>query len=88
MRMQINQEGRLVVNFRSEALFRGQFVNDYPGTQLRSSVTCPEKPHVSFSLTPIRGDSTYEQPQQTWQFISDVAVRPLNKSIHFHSNHS
>lgn len=30
--MRINEEGRLVVNFKTEARFRGQFVMSHPGT--------------------------------------------------------
>lgn len=29
--MRINEEGRLVVNFKTEARFRGQFVMSHPG---------------------------------------------------------
>lgn len=32
--MRINEEGRLVVNFKTEARFRGQFVMSHPGTPL------------------------------------------------------
>lgn len=32
--MRINEEGRLVVNFKTEARFRGQFVMSHPGTLL------------------------------------------------------
>jgi len=31
--MRINEEGRLVVNFKTEARFRGQFVMSHPGTE-------------------------------------------------------
>lgn len=29
--MRINEEGRLVVNFKTEARYRGQFVMSHPG---------------------------------------------------------
>lgn len=32
--MRINEEGRLVVNFKTEARFRGQFVMSHPGNVL------------------------------------------------------
>lgn len=32
--MRINEEGRLVVNFKTEARFRGQFVMSHPGMSL------------------------------------------------------
>lgn len=35
--MRINEEGRLVVNFKTEARFRGQFVMSHPGTRVAPS---------------------------------------------------
>lgn len=34
--MRINEEGRLVVNFKTEARFRGQFVMSHPGKNTRT----------------------------------------------------
>lgn len=35
--MRINEEGRLVVNFKTEARFRGQFVMSHPGMHVQST---------------------------------------------------
>lgn len=37
--MRINEEGRLVVNFKTEARFRGQFVMFHPGKVLLHPLT-------------------------------------------------
>ncbi|XP_077984509.1 extracellular matrix protein 3-like [Glandiceps talaboti] len=73
--MRINEEGRLVVNFRTEARFRGQFVLSHSGTSLTSMVMSPDNNDLTFSLELIRSDPTYAEPEQTWQFVSDYAVR-------------
>ncbi|XP_070554250.1 extracellular matrix protein 3-like [Ptychodera flava] len=73
--MRINDDGKLVVNFRTEARFRGQFVQSHPGTALTSMVMSPDNGDLTFTLELIRSDPTYAQPEQTWQFVSDYAVR-------------
>ncbi|KAJ8269596.1 hypothetical protein COCON_G00122030 [Conger conger] len=73
--MRINGEGRLVVNFKTEARFRGQFVMSHSGTSLSSMVMSPDHPGLTFSLTLIRTEPTYNQPMQQWSFVSDFAVR-------------
>lgn len=37
--MRINGQGRLVVNFRTEARFRGLFVFSHPGTEVMMCLT-------------------------------------------------
>ncbi|XP_078683006.1 FRAS1-related extracellular matrix protein 2-like [Branchiostoma floridae x Branchiostoma belcheri] len=73
--MRINGDGRLVVNFRTEARFRGQFVLDHPGSQLTSMVMSGENDRLTFTLENIRSQTTFNQPDQEWEFISDYAVR-------------
>ena len=53
--MRINEEGRLVVNFKTEARYRGQFVMSHPGMQTLgysvsylASVTCDR--HTSLMI--------------------------------------
>lgn len=41
--MRINEEGRLVVNFKTEARFRGQFVMSHPG--MRTAPACTHAYH-------------------------------------------
>lgn len=43
--MRINEEGRLVVNFKTEARFRGQFVMSHPGMLLTIVVHFSEHSH-------------------------------------------
>uniref|UniRef100_A0A671KDL8 Fras1 related extracellular matrix 3 n=1 Tax=Sinocyclocheilus anshuiensis TaxID=1608454 RepID=A0A671KDL8_9TELE len=73
--MRINDEGRLVVNFKSEARFRGQFVMSHPGTTLSSMVMSADHSGLTFTLSLIRTEPTYNQPMQQWSFVSDFAVR-------------
>ncbi|KAG7461729.1 hypothetical protein MATL_G00194240 [Megalops atlanticus] len=73
--MRINGEGRLVVNFKTEARFRGQFVMSHPGTSLSSMVMSPDHPGLTFMLSLVRTEPTYNQPMQQWSFVSDFAVR-------------
>nr|XP_023654914.1 FRAS1-related extracellular matrix protein 3 [Paramormyrops kingsleyae] len=73
--MRINEEGRLVVNFKTEARFRGQFVMSHPGTSLSSMVMSVDHPGLTFTLSLVRTEPTYNQPMQQWSFVSDFAVR-------------
>ncbi|KAJ8280121.1 hypothetical protein GJAV_G00050770 [Gymnothorax javanicus] len=73
--MRINEQGRLVVNFRTEARFRGLFVTSHSASSLVSMVMCPDHPGLTFNLSLVRSEPTYNQPMQQWTFISDFAVR-------------
>ncbi|XP_032398648.1 FRAS1-related extracellular matrix protein 3 [Etheostoma spectabile] len=73
--MRINEEGRLVVNFKTEARFRGQFVMSHSGTSVSSMVMCADHPGLTFTLALVRTEPTYNQPMQQWSFVSDFAVR-------------
>ncbi|KAM7412782.1 hypothetical protein PAMA_020251 [Pampus argenteus] len=73
--MRINEQGRLVVNFRTEARFRGLFVFAHPASPLTSMVMCPDHPGLTFNLSLVRNEPTYNQPIQQWTFVSDFAVR-------------
>ncbi|XP_049431948.1 FRAS1-related extracellular matrix protein 2b [Epinephelus fuscoguttatus] len=73
--MRVNGQGRLVVNFRTEARFRGLFVFAHPASPLTSMVMCPDHPGLTFNLSLVRNEPTYNQPIQQWTFISDFAVR-------------
>uniref|UniRef100_A0A8C5DN43 Calx-beta domain-containing protein n=1 Tax=Gouania willdenowi TaxID=441366 RepID=A0A8C5DN43_GOUWI len=73
--MRINEEGRLVVNFKTEARFRGQFVMSHPGASVSSMAMCADHPGLTFTLALVRTEPTYNQPMQQWSFISDFAVR-------------
>nr|XP_057942551.1 FRAS1-related extracellular matrix protein 2a [Doryrhamphus excisus] len=80
--MRINQEGRLAVNFRTKARFRGLFVASHSGgrikrsaSSLSSMVMSVDHPSLTFNLTLVRSEPTYNQPVQQWTFTSDFAVR-------------
>uniref|UniRef100_A0A8D0L5A9 FRAS1 related extracellular matrix 3 n=1 Tax=Sphenodon punctatus TaxID=8508 RepID=A0A8D0L5A9_SPHPU len=73
--MRINDEGRLVVNFRTEIRFRGQLVMSHPGTSLSSMVMSADHPGLTFTLSLLRSEPTFHHPMQQWSFVSDFAVR-------------
>ncbi|XP_018610966.2 FRAS1-related extracellular matrix protein 2a [Scleropages formosus] len=73
--MRINEQGRLVVNFRTEARFRGLFVTSHSASPLSSVVMCADHPGLTFNLSLVRSEPTYNQPIQQWTFTSDFAVR-------------
>ncbi|XP_076151609.1 FRAS1-related extracellular matrix protein 3 [Alosa pseudoharengus] len=73
--MRINEEGRLVVNFKTEARFRGQFVMSHPATSLTSMVMSADHPGLTFTISLVRTEPTYNQPMQQWSFVSDFAIR-------------
>ncbi|KAJ1114419.1 hypothetical protein NDU88_002657 [Pleurodeles waltl] len=73
--MRISDEGRLVVNFKTEARFHGLFVMSHPATSLSSMIMCVDHPGLTFTLSLVRSEPNYNQPIQQWSFVSDFAVR-------------
>ncbi|XP_077014161.1 FRAS1-related extracellular matrix protein 2 [Tamandua tetradactyla] len=73
--MRISEEGRLVVNFKTEAQFHGLFVLSHPASPRSSVVVSAAHPALTFSLRLLRSQPTYAQPEQLWSFVSDHAVR-------------
>ncbi|XP_065136876.1 FRAS1-related extracellular matrix protein 2-like [Paramisgurnus dabryanus] len=73
--MRINEHGRLVVNFRTEARFHGLFVTAHSASPMTSMVMCADHPGLTFNISLVRSEPTYNQPVQQWTFISDFAVR-------------
>lgn len=41
---------------------------------LASMVMCPDHPGLTFNLSLVRTEPTYNQPIQQWTFVSDFAV--------------
>lgn len=118
--MRINEQGRLVVNFRTKARFRGLFVESHSGGTIKTAGECyfspitqqlctdtgvmcvkdntlclnqssvvnfsylatstasmvmsVDHPGLTFNLTLLRSEPTYNQPVQQWTFTSDFAV--------------
>ncbi|KAK6305795.1 hypothetical protein J4Q44_G00245750 [Coregonus suidteri] len=86
--MRINEQGRLVVNFRTKAHFRGLFVEAHSGhrientaSSLSSMVMCEDHPGLTFNLSLVRSEPTYNQPVQQWTFTSDFATKELSKDV-------
>ncbi|KAI0207559.1 FRAS1-related extracellular matrix protein 2 [Lamellibrachia satsuma] len=73
--MRLLQDGRLQVQLRTEALFRGQFVPNHSGASFKSTVTFKNHPALTFTLEHLKSEPTFAQPEQMWQFTSDYAVR-------------
>ncbi|XP_063314539.1 FRAS1-related extracellular matrix protein 3 [Pelobates fuscus] len=73
--MRINDEGQLVVNFKTQIRFRGQFVTSHPGTSLSSMVMSADHPELTFTMSLLRSEPSFAQPVQQWSFVSDYAVR-------------
>lgn len=73
--MRINEEGRLVVNFKTEARFNGLFLMSHPGSSLSSMVMSADHPELIFTLSLVRSEPTFNQPVQQWSFVSEFAVR-------------
>ncbi|TKC52464.1 hypothetical protein EI555_012612, partial [Monodon monoceros] len=71
--MRISEEGRLVVNFKTEAQFHGLFVLSHPAAFTSSMIMSVDHPGLMFSLRLIRSEPTYNQPVQQWSFVSDFA---------------
>lgn len=44
------------------------------GTSLLSIVMCADHPGLTFTLSLVRTEPTYNQPMQQWSFVSDFAV--------------
>lgn len=73
--MRISEEGRLVVNFKTEAQFHGLFVLSHSASFTSSVIMSADHPGLTFSLRLVRSEPTYNQPVQQWSFVSDFAVR-------------
>ncbi|XP_072552171.1 FRAS1-related extracellular matrix protein 2-like [Salminus brasiliensis] len=78
--MRISEEGRLVVTFRTDAGFRGQFILSHSGSSVQSEVKCVDQPALSFSLALLSTESTFNHPVQTWSFTSRHSVRDYSGS--------
>lgn len=70
-----DSDRKLVVNFRTKARFRGQFIMKKDTSRAESIVMSPDQPSLTMTLSLIRSDQTYSEPEQLWQFVSNFAVR-------------
>lgn len=56
-------------------------LNLYTASGLSSMVMCPDHPGLTFNLSLVRNEPTYNQPIQQWTFVSDFAVSESYFSI-------
>lgn len=55
--------------------FRASFSLPSPAASPSSMVVSVDHPGLTFDLTAVRSEPTYDQPVQQWTFTSDFAVR-------------
>ena len=53
-----------------------QHTRSFSGTSVSSMVMCADHPGLTFTLSLVRTEPTYNQPMQQWSFVSDFAVSP------------
>ncbi|XP_075544224.1 FRAS1-related extracellular matrix protein 2-like isoform X1 [Dermacentor variabilis] len=82
--MRINENGQLVVRFRTVSGFHGQYILESRELKRMSYVTSEEQPDLTFTLTLTRRDATYSEAQQEWEFVSDVAVKDYSGTYRIH----
>ncbi|KAF6028615.1 FREM2 [Bugula neritina] len=70
--VKIQTNGHLVVEFQTQPNFYGQFIMEEKVAQ--SSVTSHDHLQLTFQLQLIQSENTFDNPKQTWQFVSDSAV--------------
>ena len=46
----------------------------FPDSSLKSTVTSSSHPDMTFTLSLIRSEQTFDQPEQSWEFVADMAV--------------
>lgn len=64
-RLSLDEVGRLVVDLRTFAKFRGQFVMHHPGLeQLSSRLVAPDHLNLSLSLQLLWTSPTWDGPEQ------------------------
>lgn len=51
-------------------------IGTFLASSLTSMVMSADHPSLTFSLSLIRSEPTYNQPVQQWSFVSDFAVKP------------
>lgn len=54
-----------------------------PASPLTSMIMCMDHPGLTFNLSLVRSQHTYNQPMQQWTFISDFAVS-IYFPLHLH----
>lgn len=75
-RISIDESGRLVIDLKTVAKFRGQFVLQHPNLEDRSSrLVAPEDLEIQFALELVWTASTWDGPEQVrWLFLGRKVV--------------
>ncbi|XP_013794564.2 extracellular matrix protein FRAS1-like [Limulus polyphemus] len=76
LRISVGADGRLILEFKTEAKFRGQFVMKHhtlPGVE--SGVLPPDTLVITFDLELIWTESTFDGPSQLWRATSNYNLK-------------
>ncbi|KAK3859680.1 hypothetical protein Pcinc_034224 [Petrolisthes cinctipes] len=75
-RLSLDEVGRLVVDLRTFAKFRGQFVLHHPGLeQVTSRLVAPDQLNFSLSLQLLWTAPTWDGPEQVWRATSNYTLQ-------------
>ncbi|XP_064121126.1 extracellular matrix organizing protein FRAS1-like isoform X1 [Macrobrachium nipponense] len=75
-RITIDESGRLVIDLKTHAKFRGQFVLRHSGLEgQHSSLRAPEDMDIKFNLELLWTASTWDGPEQVWRATSEYNLK-------------
>lgn len=75
-RISIDESGRLVIDLKTMAKFRGQFVLHHPHLEDYSShLKAPEELDIQFSLELLWTAATWDGPEQVWRATSNYNLK-------------
>ncbi|XP_071971616.1 extracellular matrix organizing protein FRAS1 [Engystomops pustulosus] len=75
IRIYIREDGRLVIEFKTHAKFRGQFVMDHHTLpEMKSRIMAPDHlGGIEFDLHPLWSAQTFDSPYQLWRATSSYS---------------
>ncbi|KAG7168269.1 Extracellular matrix protein FRAS1-like, partial [Homarus americanus] len=75
-RISIDESGRLVIDLKTMAKFRGQFVLHHSNLdEYSSQLKAPKELDIQFSLVLLWTASTWDGPEQVWRAVSDYNLK-------------
>lgn len=75
-RISIDESGRLVIDLKTVAKFRGQFVLQHPNLEDHTSrLVAPEDLEIQFTLELMWTASTWDGPEQVWRATSEYNLK-------------
>lgn len=82
-RISIDESGRLVIDLKTVAKFRGQFVLQHPNLEDHTSrLVAPEDLEIQFTLELMWTASTWDGPEQVrWLFLGSKGKRLLHRLV-------